>query len=377
MQQKIVDYVNYQFRFDQRENVEAIKQEMIVNLTDRFQDLVDQGLDEKAAYIETVKRLGHIEETIESQVNPLYIEKPTRSLIAMITVSVLAIGGLVLSVISNLVGLIVTLGSVGVFATASYALYADSQHKRAIEYDIDCQKTYFKSIMKTFNQNYVIWSLTVAIVFSGVVLNLIFMVSSDNLSEIILAGNLNQVILVYFLLWFFSFSVLFAILRSLQGILYQKYIHITGDSSRSNQLRKTHHFKHRYELILFLYVLLTTLIFWASPISYILYSGGGMLSLETTFIAAISDFPFLSIPTVMSFLMMIWMAFNLKTTKVSRWLLFLLTTMTYIAYLFTVIMYQYQLPGTLEVNLTLVAVFLMVSLLAHFLYVIFLLTRKE
>ena len=144
MQQKIVDYVNYQFRFDQRENVEAIKQEMIVNLTDRFQDLVDQGLDEKAAYIETVKRLGHIEETIESQVNPLYIEKPTRSLIAMITVSVLAIGGLVLSVISNLVGLVVTLGSVGVFATASYALYADSQHKRAIEYDIDCQKTYFK-----------------------------------------------------------------------------------------------------------------------------------------------------------------------------------------------------------------------------------------
>lgn len=380
MHQKIMNYVNYQFRFDKREHIEMIKQEMIANLIDRYNDLINQGYSEKDAYIETVKRVGNIDETKDLKVDEIYIQKPTWALIVMITVSVLAIGGLLVSIISNLYGLLITLGSICLFATASYALYADSQHKRALEHDIDSQKTYFQAILKTYNKNYVIWSITIAIVFSSVILNLIFLVSPDSISKIVLDGNLGQVVAVFFIMWIIIFLILFAILKSFQGFLYKKYVHITGDfdQQKNDQTEIVHYYKQGYELILFIYFILTTLAIWASPISYYeAHIGGGGFGMETSLIGAIGDFPFLLIPLTLSFGIIVFMGFHLKESKVKKWIFFLITSLSYMSYIYTLVVYQNILPGMLEAKLTAIAIFFSISFFGHLIYLISMMNRKK
>lgn len=380
MHEKIKNYIHYQFRFDQRENIEMIKQEMIANLIDRYDDLIKQGYSEKEAYIETVKRVGNVDETKELKVDEIYHEKPTWALISMITVSVLAIGGLLISIISNLYGLIITVISICLFATASYALYADSQYKRALEHDIDSQKTYFQNILKTYNKNYVIWSITIAIVFSSVVLNLIFLLSTESISGIMLEGNLGQIVVVFFILWFVIFLILFAILKSFQGSLYKKYIQITGDLNQQNKdhIALNQLTKQGYQLVLFIYFLLTTLTIWVSPLSYYeSHVGGGSISMETSFIGAIGDFPFFFIPLIFSLGLIIYMGFHLNAAKVKKWILFLLTSMSYVGFILTSAIYQSVLPGLLEVKITAIAIFFSLSLVSHLIYVISLMNRKK
>lgn len=379
MHQKIMDYVNYQFRFDKRENLDSIKQEMMSNLIDRYDDLVKDGMDEKKAYIETVKRIGNIDETSDIKVDQLYLEKPSWAVISMITVSVLAIGGLAISLMSNVIGLIVTLGSIGLFATASYALYADSQHKRALEHDIDSQKVYFQTILKTFNKNYVIWSITIAIVFSSLILNLIFLISAESISQVVLESGIGQIIAVFFIVWFIVFIILFAILKSLQGSLYKKYIYITGDlMTEEDRLVKTYpDFKQGYELILFIYLILTTLAIWASPIAYYEYINGNGMGFETTFIGAVGDLPLFYIPIVFSLGILIFMGINLKSVKAPRWLLFVLTSLSYLGYITILVIYQNVLPGLIEAKITAIAIYFSLSLFGHLIYLISSLNRKK
>lgn len=380
MHQKIIDYVNYQFRFDKRENIESIKQEMIANLIDRYDDLISKGIDEKTAYIETVKRIGNLDETNENKVDDMYIQKPSWALVSMMTVSVLAIGGLALSLISNLVGLLITLGSIGLFATASYALYADSQHRRALEHDIDSQKSYFQIILKTFNRNYIIWSMAIAIVFSSLILNFIFLLSADSISQIVLEGSFGQVIAAFLFVWFIIFIILFVILKSLQGYLYKKYIYITGDSMSKEDPSQTilmTQFKQGYELVLFLYVMLTTLTIWALPISYYEQVNGGGFGSDTVYIGAIGDFPWFIMPVVLSIGVLIYMGNNLKTTKSPKWLLFVLSSITYIGYIVTILIHQNVLRGLLEARLTAISIFLMLSVIGQLIYFLSSINRKK
>lgn len=380
MHQKIIDYVNYQFRFDKRENIESIKQEMIANLIDRYDDLISKGIDEKTAYIETVKRIGNLDETNENKVDDMYIQKPSWALVSMMTVSVLAIGGLALSLISNLVGLLITLGSIGLFATASYALYADSQHRRALEHDIDSQKSYFQIILKTFNRNYIIWSMAIAIVFSSLILNFIFLLSADSISQIVLEGSFGQVIAAFLFVWFIIFIILFVILKSLQGYLYKKYIYITGDSMSKEDPSQTilmTQFKQSYELVLFLYVMLTTLTIWALPISYYEQVNGGGFGFDTSYIGAIGDFPWFIMPVVLSIGVLIYMGNNLKTTKSPKWLLCVLSSITYIGYIVTILIHQNVLRGLLEARLTAISIFLMLSVIGQLIYFLSSINRKK
>ena len=374
MQQKIIDYVNYQFRFDKREDILSIKQEMISNLIDRFNDLIDQGYDEKSAYIETVKRIGNINETKEQMVDPIYYQKPTWALIAMVTVGVLAIGGFAVSIISNVVGLLITLGSIGLFSTASYALYVDSQHKRALEHDIDVQKVYFQSILKTFNKNYAFWAITIAIVFTSVILNYIILLTAGSMSEVVLNGGYGQIIAAFIVIWFIVFVILFAILKSFQGSLYKKYIHITGEPNIDdiNSDSKTFvEYKQGYELILFLFLVLTTFAIWTSPVSYYeYYIGGGSVSFETTFIGAIGDFPFFIVPVIFSLALLIFMGINLKTAKMKKWGLAILSYISYILYLITISIYSEVSNGILETKTNAILIYLGILVLGQLVYFI-------
>jgi len=57
MHDKIRQYVNYQFRFDERNDIEELKEEIIANLIDRYEEYRQKGLTEEEAYIEAIKSM--------------------------------------------------------------------------------------------------------------------------------------------------------------------------------------------------------------------------------------------------------------------------------------------------------------------------------
>ncbi|MCF7927238.1 MAG: permease prefix domain 1-containing protein [Candidatus Izimaplasma sp.] len=279
MKNKIINYVNYQFRFDEREDIEEIKQEIIANLIDRYQDLRKEGLEEEPAYIEAIKHMGDITETKETKVDEIYQEKPSWSLIAMVTVTILAVSAVLISLFSSFIGLLVTILSITFFGTASYNLYATSQYKRAEYLDIDKQKTNLNTIMKYFRTNYLPWSISFSISLTGLCLQVMFLLTAESLTTIVSQG-IFQFIIVVFIIGLIIFLTLILLFKNIEKKLYKRYKFITGETVPSSIyhsfMPKTSTFS--WHLVFFV---IMSFILWILPVYYANMNSPLIVSLYT------------------------------------------------------------------------------------------------
>lgn len=227
MKNRIKEYADYHFRFDGRDNIDEVKDEMISNLIDRYNDYVTEGKKEEEAYIETIKYLGEISQTEEDSFDTG--GKMSWALIAMVTVTALSYSAALLSLFSSLIGLITTMISIVLFATAGYHLYVSSQFEKKEKYDLELQRVNMRIIMKYFRQNYFPWSFSLTISFTGVVMGLIFLMTSENLASIIMNDGIFAVIAVYGIVGFIVFVIIFKLLKLLEKKLYSNYTYITGE----------------------------------------------------------------------------------------------------------------------------------------------------
>ncbi len=239
MEQKIKEYVQYHFRLDTREDLDLIKDEITSNLIDRYNDLVQSGLSEEDAYIETVKYLGETHSKEEEETI-----KPTWSTISLVTASSLAFCSILVSFFSSFIGLLVALSSITIFITASYHLYTTSQYQKQEEFDLDPQRSNLRMIMKFFNLNYLPWSISLAISFTGTLLSFLVLLNG----EIFITnyyGNSTGFIVFLLFVWGIIFILLIYLFKILEKRIYKFYKEVTGESV---QTFKTNHLNKFFKL---------------------------------------------------------------------------------------------------------------------------------
>src|SRR5690554_6936637 len=137
MKEKIRQYVNYQFRFDKREEIEEIKEEITANLIDRYNEYLDSGKSTEQAYIEAIKSMGDFSDNPENDISSEYSIKPSIPDILLLCSTILSIFGLLIILFSNVTGTIVTVISIVLFSGSAYYLYSYSQYIRKEEMNIE------------------------------------------------------------------------------------------------------------------------------------------------------------------------------------------------------------------------------------------------
>lgn len=117
MEEKIIEYVNYRFRFRKGKDVEESKAEIIANLTDRYYDLLKEGKSMQEAYVEAIRSFGSFTDDLtgESADNDFNV-KPSLADIALVVGAILSVFGVFTSLISFTLGLILTIISILCYA---------------------------------------------------------------------------------------------------------------------------------------------------------------------------------------------------------------------------------------------------------------------
>ena len=82
MNEKLKSYVDYYFRFDEREDIEEVKAEVLGNLIDRYEEYLEK-YDEEKAYVEAIKSMGDFKVNEEIVEDPLLVD--TGLLISLVT----------------------------------------------------------------------------------------------------------------------------------------------------------------------------------------------------------------------------------------------------------------------------------------------------
>jgi len=129
MEDKIREYVNYQFRFDNREDIEEMKEEIIANLIDRYHEYLKEGKSKQEAYIEAIKQMGNFA-NVEEDIDNEFSLKPSIADVSLVVAMILSVFGLLLLFMNFLAGAITTVISIVCFSSASYYMYANSQYIR-------------------------------------------------------------------------------------------------------------------------------------------------------------------------------------------------------------------------------------------------------
>ncbi len=137
MHDKIRQYVNYQFRFDERNDIEELKEEIIANLIDRYEEYRQKGLTEEEAYIEAIKSMGDFSQHEYNKISEEYSIKPQIPDILLMCGAILSIFGMILTLFNGIVGTIITAISILLFSGSAYYLYSYSQYIRKQHMDIE------------------------------------------------------------------------------------------------------------------------------------------------------------------------------------------------------------------------------------------------
>lgn len=100
---KIKNYVDDLFKEVKKTNKsEELKEELIADLEEKYQDLISSGTDEKKAYQEVIGGIGDVDELLEELKRPIYYQNMEVRRKTALVVSV-CIGLYILSLISTIV----------------------------------------------------------------------------------------------------------------------------------------------------------------------------------------------------------------------------------------------------------------------------------
>lgn len=245
MEEKIIEYVNYRFRFRKGKDVEESKAEIIANLTDRYYDLLKEGKSMQEAYVEAIRSFGSFTDDLtgESADNDFNV-KPSLADIALVVGAILSVFGVFTSLISFTLGLILTIISILCYAGGAYYLYSYSQYVKLQELDIEKHNLTLKKIFKYLKTSYVFWAISLSYFAAKLVSILISFISALFIITDpwdIKAIFYTQIILST-LVFIVAIIVSILVFSNLYNRLLQKYYQLTGEVYLKSKIREGYEF---------------------------------------------------------------------------------------------------------------------------------------
>lgn len=252
MKGKIEQYVNHYFRFDKRDGLESLKEEIIGNLCDRYDAAIDSGLSEQEAYLSAVKSMGDfnapsMDSDDETSVLPGLPEY-------LLPVSaILAIFAFILILLNGVVGGVLTAISIALYAVGGYYLYSKAMVVKSKELDIELHNHYLKRIFTYMKTSFFFWSINIAYLISL----LIQMISNWIVLMMKLSINpdLNRIqatIQMFVAISIIAFAVSFVVLMILSEHLYHrlkvKYYLLTGEKELKGKIKSSYEFIQNMEI---------------------------------------------------------------------------------------------------------------------------------
>jgi len=245
MEKQIRNYVNHYFRFDHREGLEDLKEEIISNLIDRYNSLIEDGEKQEKAYVESIKSMGDFQAPQNEDV-PLEFQRSTPALpeYALITSVIFAIFSTILLIINGAIGAIFTAFSISLYAVGSYYLYAKAMHVKSADMDIELYKAYLRKIFKYMKTCFSFWTFNLAFI-SAVIIQSIatFLTGFMQLDNQISPDQLLNLVGVFIMISIISFVLTFVVFTIISYKIYMrfkyKYYLLTGEKQIKGKLKDT------------------------------------------------------------------------------------------------------------------------------------------
>lgn len=244
MKNKIKSYVDHYFRFDKREDLEALKAEITANLCDRYDEAIMSGLNEQEAYVKTVKSMGDFQAAAYNKVQETDKVLPSLPEYLLPVSAIFAFFACILIFLNGVVGGVLTAISIALYAAGGYYLYSKAMHVKAQDMDIERHNSYLKKIFKYMKTSFAFWSVNIAYLVAlliQLISNLI--VFSLNARQ---TPNLNQIneVIQMFIFWsVLAFIVSFILLSVISYHIYQrlklKYFILTGEKTIEGKIKES------------------------------------------------------------------------------------------------------------------------------------------
>lgn len=232
MNEKLKNYVDYYFRFDEREDIEEVKAEVLGNLIDRYEEYLEK-YDEEKAYVEAIKSIGDFKVNEDIVEDPLLVD--TGLLISLVT----AIFALVGVLFNNILGLVVVMVSISLFVASAYILVGKAKVFIEEEKDIERSKYHLQKIFSYMKASFTFWSITLSLLGAkllySVVLSMAFLGGMNN-------GFYEEDFVILLVLSFVVFLLLLVVLLVLSRVIYARLMHqyylMTGDQDVESKVQK-------------------------------------------------------------------------------------------------------------------------------------------
>jgi hypothetical protein len=233
MNEKLKAYVDYYFRFDEREDIEEVKAEVLGNLMDRYEEYLDKYEDEQKAYVEAIKSMGDFKEEEELVEDPMFVD--TGLLVSLVT----AIFALIGVLFSNVLGIVVLMVSISLFVASAYILVGKAKVFIEEEKDIEKSKFHLQKIFSYMKASFTFWSITLSLLGAkllySLVVSMAFLGGMNN-------GFYEEDFTILLILSFVVFVLLLVILLVLSRVIYARLMHqyylMTGDPDVESKVQK-------------------------------------------------------------------------------------------------------------------------------------------
>jgi len=230
--EKLKSYVDYYFRFDEREDIEEVKAEVLGNLIDRYEEYLEK-YDEEKAYVEAIKSMGDFKVNDDIVEDPLLVD--TGLLISLVT----AIFALIGILFNNILGVVLVMVSISLFVASAYILVGKAKVFIEEEKDIERSKYHLQKIFSYMKASFTFWSITLSLLGAkllySVVLSMAFLGGMNN-------GFYEEDFVILLVLSFVVFLLLLVVLLVLSRVIYARLMHqyylMTGDQDVESKVQK-------------------------------------------------------------------------------------------------------------------------------------------
>jgi len=241
MEQKIRKYVNYQFRFDNRDGIDDLKEEIISNLIDRYQENLNAGKEDEAAYIEAIKSMGDFSENKINDIPEEFSDKPLIPDTLLVSGAILSVFGLLLTLFNPITGTLVTALSILIFSSSAYYLYSYSQYVRKQNMDIEKHNMLLRKIFKYMKTSFVFWAISLSFIMASLLMKLITSMVLIDPSQITFR-TLNSYLTFYAILFIIALITFLLIFQNIYGRLMRQYYILTGTTRLVGKIREGYQF---------------------------------------------------------------------------------------------------------------------------------------
>ena len=233
--EKIKNYVIYLFKVNQINDL-AMQEEITANLIEKYNHLLNEGLDEEKAYLETIKSVGNLN-LKEKPIEQKFAYKPNWANISFYVALILGILGTVVLFVSTPISIILTAVSLALYVGASYYSYHLSQYVLKEERDILKHNELLRAMFGHLKTVFIFWNINISYWIAGTFTDsfIYHFILFDQ--QAILTNDIFGLFIGRLLISLVLFIIIFIIFKLLYNSLEAKYFELTKENKLNGILK--------------------------------------------------------------------------------------------------------------------------------------------